>query len=302
MMTVVEALAIGCWGVAAVLGGRGLVVGLQAPKRQRRWERMRAIKSPAKTPKILSRWRTTARGLVLGIGAHYRRQPEPGWALLVDAVFGPGRREWWWGTLVMQAVILAVAVFSGFMAWHVSWVVSGLAALGAAFWVRMWKPIHLRTLWDRKRQTIRAGLADIFDLLSVSVAAGLSLDAALGYVVPAIAQPLRQMFEELRRDIQWGATRREAFQRMAERTQLDEVRRLAQLVSQSEQLGTGLSAALRAEAQRLRAIRVTQARERAGRLPVLMTFPIVLLLLPALYVLLVGPAVLMVLRSLKGGL
>jgi tight adherence protein C len=138
------------------------------------------------------------------------------------------------------------------------------------------------------------------EFLAVSLAAGLSLDGALSYVVPHLSGVVREVFEEYLDDLRVGHSRREALQRLTQRTQTEDLERFAALIHQAEQLGSGLHEPLRQESRRLRQARLMAARERAGRLPVQITVPIVLFLLPALYVILLGPAALSVLHSLGG--
>ncbi|MBX5467702.1 MAG: type II secretion system F family protein [Firmicutes bacterium] len=162
-------------------------------------------------------------------------------------------------------------------------------------------PAHLRTLADRRRQEFAEAFPDVLDLLAVSLAAGLTWEAALGYLIPELEGTVRHVLDLLWQDLKLGLSRREALERLARRTGLEAVERVATLVIQAEQLGSSLYEALTREAEGLRAARLSQARERATRLPVQMTIPIVFFLLPALYVVLLGPAALNVLKTLAGG-
>jgi tight adherence protein C len=153
----------------------------------------------------------------------------------------------------------------------------------------------------RKRE-IREGLPDALDLLIVCVEAGCGLDQAvvkaseeLGITYPALAYELRLITTEIRA----GKARIEAFKNFAARTKVDDVQSLVALLVQTDKFGTSLAQALRTHADTSRTKRRQNAEERAAKLGVKLVFPLVLLLFPALYVVILGPAVIMFLREFK---
>ncbi|MCL6564000.1 MAG: type II secretion system F family protein [Firmicutes bacterium] len=198
-------------------------------------------------------------------------------------------------TFATGAAMLALAHFAHLPA-REQWLFALVAALSVALLI----PAHLRTMAQERRRALQEALPDLLEFVAVSLAAGLSLDGALSYVVPRLKGVVREVFEEYLDDLRVGHSRREALQRLTQRTQTEDLERFAALVYQAEQLGSGLHETLRQESRRLRQARLMAARERAGRLPVQITVPIVLFLLPALYVILLGPAALSVLHSLGG--
>lgn len=224
------------------------------------------------------------------------------WRLKLQEAYPMASIEAFFGRVALSGA--AVAVVAGLVARWASLPAAEtvLLALLAGTLGVLWFFAHLRTLRDLRHRQLQEALPDLFDFLAVSLAAGLTLDAALGYVVPQLEGAAHDAFQSLLHDLHVGSSRREAFTRLAQRTGLEALERLTLLIVQSDQLGTGLHEALRAEAQRLREERLGRARERAGRLPVQMTFPIVAFLLPALYALLLAPALIDILHSVGGGL
>ena len=153
----------------------------------------------------------------------------------------------------------------------------------------------------RKRE-IREGLPDALDLFIVCVEAGCGLDQAivkaseeLGLAYPALAYELRLITTEIRA----GKPRIEAFKNLAARTRVDDVQSLVALLVQTDRFGTSLAQALRTHADTSRTRRRQNAEERAGKLGVKLVFPLVLFLFPALYIVILGPAVITFLRVFK---
>lgn len=145
----------------------------------------------------------------------------------------------------------------------------------------------------RKRE-IREGLPDALDLFIVCVEAGSGLDQAivkasdeLGLAYPALAYELRLITMEIRA----GKPRVEAFRNFASRTKVDDVQSLVALLVQTDKFGTSMAQALRTHADTSRTKRRQNAEERAGKLGVKLVFPLVLFLFPALYIVILGPAV-----------
>jgi len=155
------------------------------------------------------------------------------------------------------------------------------------------RKITLRT------REIRDGLPDALDLFIVCVEAGSGLDQAIakasdeiGISYPALAYELRLIVTEIRA----GKPRVEAFRNFAARTKVDDVQSLVTLLVQTDKFGTSLGQALRTHAETSRSKRRQSAEERAGKLGVKLVFPLVLFLFPALYIVILGPAVLTFIR------
>jgi tight adherence protein C len=145
----------------------------------------------------------------------------------------------------------------------------------------------------RKKQ-IRNGLPDALDLLIVSLEAGLGLDQAilkcseeLAIAYPALSHELQMINIETRA----GKPRIEALKNFSTRTKVDDVRALVAMLVQTERFGTSVAQALRTHAEESRLKRRQRAEEKAAKLSVKLIFPLVFLLLPAFFVVAVGPGV-----------
>ncbi len=157
---------------------------------------------------------------------------------------------------------------------------------------------------ESRHHQIRRALPDIIDLLVVSVEAGAGLDGALTEVVRRKEGPLVDEFRRLLGEVRVGKTRRQAWQDMADRVDEENLSALVAALNQAEQLGISIAKALRTQADSLRTRRSLQVREIAAALPVKMLFPMIFFIFPALFVVVLGPAMLSitdVLGTLGGG-
>jgi len=157
----------------------------------------------------------------------------------------------------------------------------------------------LGRLTELRKREIREGLPDALDLFIVCVEAGCGLDQAivkasdeLGLTYPALTYELRLITTEIRA----GKSRMEAFKNFAARTLVDDVQSLVALLVQTDRFGTSIAQALRIHAETSRIKRRQDAEERAGKIGVKLVFPLVLFLFPALYIVILGPAVISFIR------
>ena len=155
---------------------------------------------------------------------------------------------------------------------------------------------------EKRKQEIRNGLPDALDLFIVCVEAGCGLDQAivkasdeLGLTHPALAYELRLITTEIRA----GKPRMEAFKNFAARTKVDDVQSLVAMLVQTDKFGTSVAQALRIHAETSRTKRRQAAEERAAKVGVKLVFPLVLFLFPALYVVILGPAVISFIRVFR---
>jgi tight adherence protein C len=152
----------------------------------------------------------------------------------------------------------------------------------------------------QRRKQIRNGLPDVHDLLIVCLEAGSSLDQAivkaseeLAIAYPALAEELRVLTTETRA----GKPRLEAFKNLAQRTKVEDVRTLVAMLVQTDRFGTSVVETLRTMADEMRTKRRQAAEERAAKVGVKLVFPLVFCLFPALYVVMLGPAVIAYLQN-----
>jgi tight adherence protein C len=137
------------------------------------------------------------------------------------------------------------------------------------------------------------------DLMVVCVEAGLGLDQAIGRVGeevgrshPALSDELNLLAMELRT----GVSRQEALRNLALRTDLEEVRNLVALLIQTDRFGTSIGQALRVHADSMRTTRRLKAEELAAKLPVKLLFPLVFFIFPSMFIVIIGPAAIKMVR------
>jgi tight adherence protein C len=163
-------------------------------------------------------------------------------------------------------------------------------------------PIAMLERLVRARQDrIRHGLPDALDLLVVCVEAGISLDAAILRVAKELSFTYGDLSRELlvvNRKTNAGVTREEAIRGLWSRTGVEDLRSLSTSLIQTEKWGTSITKVLRVAAVTLRRKRRQHAEKRVALAPVKMTFPLVTMILPALFIIILGPAVLQVISSL----
>jgi tight adherence protein C len=155
--------------------------------------------------------------------------------------------------------------------------------------------LFIRNKAIKRRKQLRKQLPDALDLLVVCAEAGLSLSAALDRVVRELARSSGEIADELGLlliELNFLDERRKAFMNLCERTDMIEFRSLSNTLNQAEKYGTPLSQALRVLGQEYRQDRLTRAEEKAARLPALLTVPMIIFILPTLFIVIIGPAIL----------
>jgi tight adherence protein C len=160
--------------------------------------------------------------------------------------------------------------------------------------------LALDQMIKRRRNAIERLVPNAVDVLAISLEAGLGFDNAVAFLCERASNPL---IVELRRylsDLQLGRSRRDALDALVDRGQAPALRDFAAAVIQADELGTGLVRALRTQASALRAARRIHAEELARQAPIKLLFPIVLCILPVLFIVIVGPALLMALAVFGG--
>ena len=157
----------------------------------------------------------------------------------------------------------------------------------------------LSTRIRARREAVRADLPDALDLLAVSVEAGLGFDGAVTKLTEHMSGPLVDEFSRLLSEVRIGEARQTALKNMAARVDAPELSAFVRAVVQAEQLGISLGRILRVQAADSRVRRQTAAEEKAMKAPIKMMFPTVLFIFPSMFIVLLGPAVMNVLKVLK---
>jgi tight adherence protein C len=153
--------------------------------------------------------------------------------------------------------------------------------------------LWLKNRVDKRTKAIRKGLPDALDLLVICAEAGLTVDASFGRVARELGKAYPELGDEFAlTSIELGflTDRRFAFENLAKRIDLDSVRGVVTTMIQTEKYGTPLASALRVLSAEFRHERMMRAEEKAARLPAIMTIPLILFILPVLFVVILGPA------------
>ncbi|CAM4010221.1 Type II secretion system protein GspF domain-containing protein [Novosphingobium lubricantis] len=153
--------------------------------------------------------------------------------------------------------------------------------------------IFLQNLISKRTVAIRKGLPDALDLLVICAEAGLTVDAAFNRVARELGRAYAELGDEFALtaiELSFLTERRHAFENLAYRVDLESVRGVVTTMIQTERYGTPLASALRVLSAEFRNERMMRAEEKAARLPAIMTIPLILFILPVLFIVILGPA------------
>lgn len=203
---------------------------------------------------------------------------------------------------IIVTVILVVVI--GLTAYGLNWTSSNIVfaaccgALLGIFAPRMWVSKKI----NKRREAIRQAVPNMLDLLVVCVEAGLSFTAALQKLSEELrtsCAPLAQELTIVNQEILVGKPKADAFRSLANRTEVDELRSLAVTLIQADRLGTSIATSLRVLADTMRFKRRQRAEEAANKITVKLVFPLVLLIFPELLIILAGPALISIFKTLS---
>lgn len=172
----------------------------------------------------------------------------------------------------------------------------GLGAVAGFFLPDIW----IRNLGERRQTEMRGGLPDAIDMLTVCVEAGLGFDAALSRVAQNMNGPAAEEFARIIQEMQFGQSRIDALRAAADRTVVPELRTFISSIVQSTELGISMGDVLRAQSGQMRVVRRQRAEEKAQKLPVKILVPLIFCILPALFVVVLGPSVLGIISLFSG--
>lgn len=160
--------------------------------------------------------------------------------------------------------------------------------------------VSLNTKATARMDKIQKSLPDMLDLLYVSVEAGLAFDMAMKKAAEKMHGPLSDEIIKSMDDISKGKEREESLRGMVARTKVDDLAQFVSAVIQAEQLGSNIANVLRVQSNSMRQVRRQRAQEKAAKIPVKMLFPMILFILPSLFVVILGPAFINIINNLGG--
>lgn len=164
--------------------------------------------------------------------------------------------------------------------------------------------IYLKNKANKRTDAIRKGLPDALDLLVICAEAGLTVDAAFNRVARELGRAYPELGDEFALtaiELSFLSERKMAFDNLAHRVHLDAVRGVVTTMIQTERYGTPLASALRVLSAEFRNERMMRAEEKAARLPAIMTVPLILFILPVLFIVILGPAACSISDAFSGG-
>src|SRR5260370_26270728 len=150
-----------------------------------------------------------------------------------------------------------------------------------------------------RQKELRLALPNALDLLTISVEAGLGFDAAIGRLTEKFKNALSDEFAQVLNEIRLGRPRLEALDDMGRRSGVEELHTFIQALIQSEQLGVGIAKVLRIQSEEMRRRRRQRAEEQAAQAPLKMLFPMIGCIFPTLFIVLMGPAVIIIIHTFQ---
>ncbi|NYJ01939.1 tight adherence protein C [Nocardioides thalensis] len=213
-------------------------------------------------------------------------------------------RDWSVDRVVALKVIAGVALPAVFMTYGLllglslrSELLLALAGVAIGFFA---PDLYLYQCAAKRADQIRKSLADAVDLLTISVEAGLGFDAAVQQVARNTNGPLAEEFARVLREMQLGKGRADALRGMSDRTNVEDVHTFVGAMVQADAFGISIGEVLRVQSNEMRLKRRQYAEEKAQQVPVKIMIPLILFILPCLFVVVMGPAVLSAIDAFTG--
>jgi tight adherence protein C len=207
----------------------------------------------------------------------------------------------WMGIKAISAVVFAILFFLLFTFVLGTGPILGFGLGAVGLVVGYIVPEFWLSRRRRARQhAIVLQLPDALDLLTISVRAGLGFDAALAKVVEKMQGPLVDEFRRALAEVRVGKARRDALRDIIPRTEVPALTNFIGAIIQAEQLGVAISKVLQVQSEQLRIERRQRAEEMAAKAPIKMLFPLVGCIFPSLFIVILGPAIILIIKNLAG--
>jgi tight adherence protein C len=184
------------------------------------------------------------------------------------------------------------------------WFLTGHPLIALIFLIGAWvlsfmaPDIMLNDRINRRREEIARSLSDTLDLLVISVEAGLGFEQALDRTADTVPGPLSQEIRRMLQETRMGASRADALRALDQRTEVEDLKAFIVAMLQADAFGVSVSRILRTQADEIRARRRSAAQEKAQKAPIKMLFPLVICIFPAIFVVLLVPALIQVFDKL----
>jgi tight adherence protein C len=201
-----------------------------------------------------------------------------------------------WTAIIMGGVFALYVYLTGGSMSLIGWLM-GLSFVGIGFRL---PDIWLSRQISRRKVEITNALPDALDMMTVAVEAGLSFEQAIGEIVSRWTNDLAREFRRVLYEIGVGMSRREALENLSARTGVPDLVSFVTAINHSEELGTSLARVLNVQSQELRIRRRQRAQEAANKVPIKILFPMVFLIFPAMFAVILGPGIPRLFRALGG--
>jgi tight adherence protein C len=241
-------------------------------------------------------------GRAARIGAVARRLTPPSGVRRLEKLWSrAGRPEGWpverlvVAKLVLPLVAALLTLLFATSGTGALLVVTGLVVTGVCYFL---PELLLYSRAQERSQKITLELADTLDQMTIAVEAGLGFDAAMAKAGQNGRGPLAEELVRTLQDIQLGQSRRQAYEALAGRTDVVDLRRFVRSIIQADKYGVAVAEVLRTQAAEMRLKRRQRAEEKAMQIPVKVIFPLMLCILPVLFIVLLGPAAIDVMRTM----
>ena len=214
-----------------------------------------------------------------------------------------GKARQWTAPQVLATSILSFVVMLGFMMFLLQDgerpMIQKMTMLLVGAAIGGYVPFGvLHTLQTKRQEAIRRQLPEVLDMLCVSVQAGLSFDGALSKITARMKGPLIEELQRLQDDVRMGSPRRTAMRATASRCDVQEVSLFITALIQAERLGTSMASTLKNQADNIRERRRQYVKAEAMKAPVKIIFPLVLFIFPAIFVVVLIPTLLTLMKNL----
>jgi tight adherence protein C len=196
---------------------------------------------------------------------------------------------------VAGVALLLIGVVMGNMGFGI--IVATAGAVIGFFVPEFWLTRRIK----KRRKEILLAVPDTLDLLTISVRAGLGFDSALTKVVDKSKGPLADEFRRCVAEIRVGKTRRDALRDLVARTEVPALSNFIAAIVQAEQLGVSISKVLQVQSEQLRIERRQRAEEAAAKAPIKMLFPLVGCIFPSMFIIILGPAMILIASNMGNG-
>ncbi len=209
--------------------------------------------------------------------------------------YGWGATEFFGVRVAVAIVVGILALVFGFLSDYALYApLFGVGGLGAGFFLPI---LLIRSKIQARQKAVIKQLPDAMDLLTITVEAGMGFDGALQKVADKWDNEISRAFSRVTQEIRLGVLRRDALKNMSDNVDVPDMTSLVAAIIQAEQLGVSIAKVLRVQSKQMRLKRSQRAEAEANKAPIKMLFPMVFLIFPALFIVLLAPATLIILET-----